>query len=386
MNKNIIGIFIIFISYLSVYAQQPQLVPYRIGEKWGYSDTAGKIIFEPQYQSADFFVNDVAFVKQDSFYYLINSKNEIIAGKYLSHGNFVNNICPVQLPNSMYIYINPDGQMAFKRIYKIAESFSEERAVVRMGMKLGVINTNGDWIKEPSFESSSVYYKDGFLMVVENGRYYYMDKNGKELKLPEEAIPSGLFSEGLAAVYFPKKVFEKGKIEKQNSLKFIDTTGKIVLDSFINDGENYSDYINYVSDFKDGKAIVKVGNKMGFDYYFIDKRKRFSPLFTSAICVGDSLFIGVSGYYHPKIKILNKNFFPLGIFTENPKEMGIFGNGLIGVRNSNGAWGFANNNAKIIIPYIYNKVGAFYNGYAWVSKKDKEGYINTYGKEFFREK
>ena len=62
MNKNIIGIFIIFISYLSVYAQQPQLVPYRIGEKWGYSDTAGKIIFEPQYQSADFFVNDVAFV------------------------------------------------------------------------------------------------------------------------------------------------------------------------------------------------------------------------------------------------------------------------------------------------------------------------------------
>ncbi len=385
MNLKTITVFLIFCFYLTSTAQQPDLVPYRIGSKWGYSDTSGKIVYEPKYQSTDFFINNIAFIKQDSFYYLINKKNEIIAGKYLSHGNFVHNLCPVQLPNGMYIYIDTLGQMAFKRIYKLAESFSEHRAVVRMGMKLGVIDTGGNWIKEPSFESSSVYYKEGFLMVVEKERYFYIDKNGKELKLPEDAIPSGLFSEGLAAVYFAKKVFNKGKIEKQHSLKFIDTTGKIILDSFKNDGENYSDYINYVSDFKDGKAIVKVSNKMGFDYYFIDKRKRFSPQLSAALSVGDSLFVGAFGYYLPKIKTMNSYFLPLGVFKENPLEMGQYANGLISIKNTSGAWGFVNKKCEIVIPCQFKKAGNFYNGYAYVQTNIGEGFINTYGKSFFRE-
>lgn len=385
MIKYTFGLAFFIYSFLTIKAQEVQYIPYRIGNKWGYSDTSGKLILEANFQSAEFFKDGVAFVKKDSFYYLINIKGEIIGGEFLQHGNYMHGLCPVQLTNGMYIYINTVGNMAIKFLYKAAEDFSEERAIVKIGLKLGIINTKGEWVKEPGFASSSIYYKGGFIMTEFNGNYNYLNKQGKVLVLPSNVSCAGPFSEGLAAVYVKKEVLEKGKITLHYMLEFIDTTGAIVLDSFINDGTDYSEYINYVSDFKNGKAIIKVSNNMGFDFFFIDKKKRFSPAYSAAQNIGDSLFIAAFGFFKPRIKIINKNLFPLGVFDENPIQIGEMSEGLVGVKNSMGFWGFASSNCKILIPYIYSKVGIFYNSFSWVIKQDKEGYINSSGKEFFRE-
>lgn len=54
------------------------LVPYRIGNKWGYSNFQGVLLINPQYDEVKFFCANRAIVKKIGLYYLIDSKNKII--------------------------------------------------------------------------------------------------------------------------------------------------------------------------------------------------------------------------------------------------------------------------------------------------------------------
>ncbi|HYF31041.1 MAG TPA: WG repeat-containing protein [Chitinophagaceae bacterium] len=46
------GVAIISLLPLPVWGQEQVLVPYRVGDKWGYSDLAGNLVIQPQYADA----------------------------------------------------------------------------------------------------------------------------------------------------------------------------------------------------------------------------------------------------------------------------------------------------------------------------------------------
>ncbi len=72
----IIFIFLFQVSSYSQTAVNPEkFVPYRIANKWGYSNREGIILIKPQYDSASLFYEGRAIVKAKDLYYLINSKN-----------------------------------------------------------------------------------------------------------------------------------------------------------------------------------------------------------------------------------------------------------------------------------------------------------------------
>jgi hypothetical protein len=372
------------ICSFSLTASWAQLIPYRVNEKWGYSDTSGKIIIEPQYDETEFFTEDFAFIKIDTLYYGINSTGKIITEAYRFHGDFSEGLCHVQNTKLKSYYINTSGQSEFNKNYEALESFSEGLAVVSVNKKLGIINRKGEWVRPPNFDTSSQKFQSGFLLGLSKGKYFYIDKQGTTLSLPDSIIPAGIFSEGIAAVY----VKTRSKIAPYGLtyvLQFIDSSGQIIMRDFINDSFDYSEYITIEKEFRDGKCVIKNRNDLGWDYYFLDRQKRFSPLFSYAKHIGDSLYLGILGMYMPDFRIMDKNFYVMGQFQTKPTQVGEIGNGLIPVRDKEGKWGYMNSNCRLLIPHRYDGASAFKNGYAMIIINQKRGVINTQGKHFFKD-
>lgn len=365
----------------SLYAQ---LIPYRDGAKWGYCDTAMVIKIKPQFQLATFFWGNMAFVMKDSLYYGIDKETRILTPALKKFGTFSDGLCPVQLTNGKCLYIDEYGNTPLDMEFSAAENFSEGLAVVSVHKKLGIINTSGDFIRYPNFDTSSLYFKSGFLMGLSKGKYFYIDRHGRTMHLPDSIQPMGIFSEGLAAVFVKKKVIMDGKWTDASVLAFMDTSGKLVLNDFVIDSFDYAAYMAPEKEFRDGKAIVKSRNEIGWDYYFIDKKGRFSPLYSVARHLGDSFFLGIIGYYMSDVRILDTNLYVAGQFQHKPIQLGEFGNGLLPFKNKDGLWGYVNSNCREVVTPKYSNAFSFHNGYAFIVLNGLMGVIDTRGREYFR--
>ena len=360
-----------------------QLIPFRINKQWGYCDTNRVIKIKAQFDFADFFNNNLAFVKKDSLFYGINKAGNIVTPAIKHYGTFVKNLCPVLFASGNCYYINDSGKVAINQTFDAAENFSEGLAVVAVNKKLGIIDLSGNWIRKPDFDTSSLYFKSGMLMAISKGKYFYINHKGKTLILPDSIQAAGIFSEGLAPVYVTKQRNSVGEKIKTTFLEFIDSTGKIILSQFTIDSLDYSEYIALEKEFLDGKAIIKTKNEIGWDYYFIDKHKRTSPLYASARHLKDSLFLGAIGYYMSDIRIVDSNYYVQGQFQQKPTQVGEFGNGLLPFRDKEGNWGYVNQNCQTIIKPKYSMAYNFNNGFAYIVYNGNVGVIDTKGIEYF---
>src|SRR5688572_24791920 len=83
MKKNLFFLAALFSSVI-VFSQQNKVwVPYREGDRWGYSDTLGKITVKPSYDSVDFFDGEFAVVYKTGQMGLISGSGiEIIKPEY----------------------------------------------------------------------------------------------------------------------------------------------------------------------------------------------------------------------------------------------------------------------------------------------------------------
>ena len=386
LSTQIMRLILFILFGLSTITSTAQLIPFRINQQWGYSDTNKVIKIRAQFEFADFFNGNLAFVKKDSFFYGIDATGKTITPAIKHYGSYVNNLCPVLFASGNCYYLNKNGQVAIDNQYQAAENFSEGLAIVSINKKLGIIDTLGNWVRKPDFDTSSLYFKSGMLLALSKGQYFYINQRGQKLQLPDSIQAAGIFSEGLAPVYVTKTYNSNGEKTKTTFLEFIDTSGKIALSHFVIDSINYSEYLAFEKEFIDGKAIVKAKNEIGWDYYFLDKNKQFSPLYASAKHLRDSLFIGAIGYYMSDIRILDRNYYVQGQFQQKPTQVGEFGDGLLPYRDKEGNWGYVNSNCQPIIKPKYSMAYKFSNGYAFIVLNGHVGVINTRGIEYFYDK
>ncbi|MEM3502943.1 MAG: WG repeat-containing protein [Nitrososphaeria archaeon] len=67
----------------------PELIPYRVGNKWGYCDRNKNIVIQPTYGEAHLFSEGLALISLDGkFGYIDNSGKTIIEPLYDSAGDF----------------------------------------------------------------------------------------------------------------------------------------------------------------------------------------------------------------------------------------------------------------------------------------------------------
>lgn len=216
----------------------PRLVPFRQGAKWGYADQHRRLVLPLRYDEAGPFVDELAWVRQGQRYgYIDGAGNPITPVQFTRAGNFSQGRATVEL-NGETFDIGPGGRRLteptepapetdyleqgdlVRQNGKVGFRFSVGQAVVpaeydeirdnyngllfvRQGQHWGVLNSKGKQVQPVQFDAIQTKAANGDALilpiVVKNGRYGYLDEQGKLLVEPQyqEASP---FVAGVARV------------------------------------------------------------------------------------------------------------------------------------------------------------------------------------------
>ena len=349
---------------LLAVTEEPFLIPYRKGDKWGFCDKNKKIIISCIFEDAGTFSEGLAAVKyNDNWGFIDKFGKEIIAFIYDYVGSFSGGFAFMSY-NDRFGFIDRTG----KRIIHCGDDnihFSE-----------GIFTSlDGYWRSDNEWRfydrTGKLLYKNDFLMdnyplPIEEGTKGYSS--------------SGTFSEGLAAIYNGKK------------WGFIDTNGNIVI-------QNKYDEIN---SFSEGLASVCINGKWGF----IDKSGKniISCIYQdvcsfseglAAVCIGDKWgFTDKTG--NEAISCIYDEVDLFRDIRDHRQDCyggnWVYGNfgcylpvysfseGLVAVKYHNN-WRFIDKTGKEVISCNYGDVKSFSEGLAAVNHNEKWGFIDKTGKE-----
>ena len=210
--------------------------------------------------------------------------------------------------------------------------------------------------------TSPVKYPNEENIFTKDGKYGYVDKNGKTI-IPPKYDGANDFSEGLASV------LSDGK------WGFINRNGETVVPfTYSHEPRNFSDslacikndegygYINHrgeivipciyysTHDFSEGLAFVQLYEGSAKKYIY-NKSKYIN---------------------HKGETVISEDYYDAGEHD--------FHEGLAAVCEGKGTWAYINRKGETVIPYLYSNVRKFSDGLAAVMKNGKWGYINHKGK------
>ncbi len=301
---------------------EPFLIPFRQGDKFGYSDANKTIIIEPKYDEAEAFSEGLAKVGSKNKYNIIK-----------------------------YGFIKESGEVIIPLKYSMAYSFSEGFATVKIDEKYGFVDKYG---KENFLEYDDVSsFSEGLARVRLNDKYGFIDKNS-EIAIGLNYEGANSFSDELA------KVILGGEI------RFIDKKANIIMSYLI-----YDD----VSSISEGFASIRFNTKYGF----IDRagKEIISPKYGGVGLFSEGFaMISLNGRYG-FIDRYDKKIIPL-IY----EDAGRFSEDLASVK-LNGKYGFVNKENNVIIPFKYDESSFFVNGLAFVKFQKKWFYIDKNGTEYY---
>ncbi len=224
------------------------LLPVQDGGHFGYVNTLGEMVIEPQFVLAGEFSEGLAPVSYDgtSTGY-INQLGELVINPSFSYGGpFRNGLAIVGLPgvdaNQQFLtaFINRDGDFVFGDTrFVAAEPFSEGVAAVSYdGERFGYIDLLGNHVIEPQFADAESF-SEGLAPVQFGDSYGFIDRTGSFVIEPhfESAEP---FQEGLAQIGLGGKI------------GYINHRGAVVIEPIY----------DYGADFIEGRALVALDGKV----------------------------------------------------------------------------------------------------------------------------
>lgn len=226
------------------------------------------------------------------------------------------------------------------------------------------------------FDAAHAASRDEPLVVVQNGKYGYIDHQGKIVIRPQFVWAED-FWRGLGSVYvcgryvsidslgvlFPLRIAVEGHLEpKQQGEKFgfIDASGQFRIAPTFDEALPFSE----------GLAAVRVGDKWGFvdsnGHIVIRAQFNAAFYFREGVGVAESdsgyLLIDRSG------KVLAQGF----------QFVDLVADGRVPASRS-GKSGYLDLNGRLAIPFVYDGVTPFSGGLAAIEKGNKWGYLNRDG-------
>lgn len=414
---------LLFIFFFSLFSQLafcedaklPDLIPYRKGNKWGFCDKNKKIVIPCKYAYVFPFKEGLARVNLggkatkpigDSMLEVLDGKcgfinktgKEIVPVKYDYAEDFCEGLALV-LIYGKYGFIDKTGAVVIPLKYDLAKSFCESAAIVAIkkhsgtfGLLYGLINKKGE--KLTSLKYYSFGYDLGFdtdfnqniarysdtKPPSKNDKTFYIDrKTGKETDVTKYGA-IGKFYNGLA------------RIEYKGLWGFVDKNFNTVIPFKYDDAD----------DFREGLAAVNIDGKWGY----IDKHNniiipfRYDDASDFKEGLASVLLNGKVGFINKKGAVIipcKYYCYQIGAEAYASVHPYYFKNGL-GAVGLNKKYGCINKNDKIIVPIKYDDV-RFDNDYSiryddvksnndnliWTIIKDKAGYIDKNGTEYWED-
>lgn len=141
----------------------------KLDGKWGYINTAGKLVIEPKFDDVRSFCQGLAGIRVNNHCGFIDRDgNVVVEPKFEDAGDFKEGLCAA-CEDKKWGFIDRSGKWTIKPQFDRAWSFFEGRALVAMGpsedkLKFGFISQSGNFIVKPVFDWASEY-EDGFAAV-----------------------------------------------------------------------------------------------------------------------------------------------------------------------------------------------------------------------------
>ncbi|MCB0708410.1 MAG: WG repeat-containing protein [Chitinophagaceae bacterium] len=153
-----------------------------------YIDKTGKLAFAGEYDFARDFSEGLAAVVKDDKYGYINKKGTlIIPFQYEDAEGFRNGRAVVKNKNFKYGLIDIKGKLLAPFVYEEISDFHEGMARVQKGLlpdgnrKYGYINQAGKLVIPAIYEFGFDFENGKVKVTDDKGRYFYIDKTGKEI-------------------------------------------------------------------------------------------------------------------------------------------------------------------------------------------------------------
>ena len=261
------------------------LFPVRIDGDWGYINENGRIIIEPDFNTASVFSDGLARVRDGSVGYIDENGDYVIEPRFQNGRPFTEGLAAVEV-DGRWGFINKSGAFAINPQYNEAFSFVEGRAfVLTPGFDWQYIDATGQVIRTletPELNdfdiSSDNNFASGLALVFndDTNQFGYIDNEGN-MSIEFQYSEARAFSEGMAAIkisdswgfidtrgntaisprYIEAGNFGDGLVpvrETTNEWGYADRSGRIVIEPEFEEAR----------DFSEGRAAVLVDGFWGF--------------------------------------------------------------------------------------------------------------------------
>lgn len=184
--------------------------------KYGYMNTKGEVVINPQFNQAYDFSEGMATVSNsDGKYGYINKKGEIVINYQFSQaGGFYNGLAPFCTGNN-WGYINKKGEYVINPQFDEASAFIGDYAFVKSGGSWGIIDEEGKYLANPQFKGLAGSVPGALIAAELSDKYGFVDESGKIIINPQFDL--GLFLEKDFAV-----------VNLDDQWGFIDRSGKYI--------------------------------------------------------------------------------------------------------------------------------------------------------------
>lgn len=288
---------------------------------WGYIDSSGTILINPQYEELKAYRADHAVVKFNEKWGVVNKKGKTVVPFHYDAIDFLKGVqqplLKVHIQSYQYGLLDTMGRIAVEARFEEVGTFSEDRLAVQQNGLWGFVDGEGELIINCQYQQVQ-HFSEGKAAVKKNGKWGFIDRNGRQI-LP----------------------FQYGKVGNfKNGLFWSTTDG----------GNSYFD--------ENGNLVIAGPFDVAYDFEYDVAR-----------IVEDQKFglIDRNGNY-----IIRPKYIDINEFDDNQLAIVRYGSDRTryGVINTKGDQ-IANN---------YNDIRPYSEGRAIVKVKDQYGYINTAGK------
>lgn len=397
-----IFIILLLLTQISGFAQEKKLIPFRKGEKWGFSNKQKELVIKPIYQQVTPFKDGFSTVHIDGKSAIINQ-----SGKYVISPDS-NAIMPIE--SNLFIIarrdksktimglMNEKGNFIIPQKYKSIRPKNNCLELENQSRKIGVSKITGEIIIPVEYDHIRFLNDELFVVSKENQQALF-DLNGVQLTGFEYMV-IGEFRHGLS------------KVRKGDYFGYINQKGKLLTE--IKYEMNYA--------FSEGFAVVKINNKYGLIDTLGNVKIQTKYDLLNDIHLGIASFkkenkwglVNSKGEELTQAKyqeikrvykgvIAAKLYGKWGIVSPLGEELTAFEFEEIEIReksertvrdfgvkkvdfdegyllvSKNNKWGLVDLEGKLIIPTTYDYIYQFTNGIAIVKQDEKYGLTDTSG-------